>query len=184
MSYNLEYHKQLDRSHILPNLLEGAKNGVIAQFLSDVIISLLLNNENIVLNDIKISEISSYYASVASGMVVSVLYIFMDPFAVVVFSITTYAFVYDLIESLTKNKEFSINAVEIVFDSIVSILLIYAFDNTAHSQYYRYWQKRCLIEPTIQRTDRSRGQSIFFVVLVSTYSFLKISQDNNEEKAC
>ena len=50
MQYNLEYHKQLDRSHILPNILEGAKTGVASQFLSDVIISLLLFNESIVLD--------------------------------------------------------------------------------------------------------------------------------------
>lgn len=177
MPYNLEYHKQMNRSHILPNMLSGARAGVYTQFLSDVILSLLLFNENIVVKDIRISEISSYYAAIASGMVASVLYIYMDPFAVVLFSITTYAFVFNLVSSKINNTEFRLRPREIIFDAGVSILLLYAFDPTAHSQYLRYTQKRHLIEPTIPRSDRTSFQSVFFIVLVSTYGFLK-TQDN------
>lgn len=45
MPYNFEYHVRLDQSHILPNILKGAQTGVISQFISDIIISLLFFNE-------------------------------------------------------------------------------------------------------------------------------------------
>ena len=41
MQYDLEYHKSLDRSHILPNILQGAQTGIFSQFISDIILSLL-----------------------------------------------------------------------------------------------------------------------------------------------
>lgn len=175
--YDLEYHKRLDKEHILPNILNGAKFGVISQFFSDIVISLLLSNELIIIEDIKISEVSAYYASVASGMMAGLLSIYLDPFAMVLFTITTYAYVFNFFEIILNNAEFSIKPKEIVFDTLVSIILLYAFDPTAHSQYLRYKQKRNLIEPTIGRSDRSLGLSIFFIILVSTYGFLKIQDD-------
>ena len=38
MNYDLEYHKNLDKSHILPNILKGAQMGIISQFLADIIL--------------------------------------------------------------------------------------------------------------------------------------------------
>lgn len=177
--YNLEYHKALDRSHILPNLLNGAKMGILSQFLSDIILSILLYNETIIVNDIKISRISSYYAAVASGITYSVLAIFMDPFAIVLFSNVAYSYVLNLVNSELDNIDFSIRPKEIIFDSGISILLLYAFDPTAHNQYKRYWQKRCGIEPTIKRSDRNMGLMIFFIILTNTYGFLKIQNNNS-----
>lgn len=181
MPYNIEYHKALDRSHILPNLLNGARMGILSQFLSDIILSLLLFNQDIVIKDIRISRISSYYAAVASGITYSVLAIFMDPFAIVLFSNAAYSYVLNLVNSELDNTDFNIRPREIIFDSGVSILLLYAFDPTAHSQYRRYWQKRCGIEPTIKRSDRNIGLMIFFIVLTNTYGFLKIVNPTNGE---
>lgn len=185
--YDLEYHKRLDREHILPNILNGAKFGVISQFLSDIILSLLLSNELIVIEDIKLSEVSAYYASVASGMMGGLLSIFLDPFAMVLFTIITYAYVFNFFEIILNNAEFIVKPKEIIFDALVTIILIYCFDPTAHSQYLRYKQKRNLIEPTIKRSDRSLGLSIFIIILVSTYGFLKtqnnlISSSNNTKQ--
>ncbi|MGM9969525.1 MAG: hypothetical protein ACI35S_03910 [Anaeroplasma sp.] len=183
MPYDLEYHKMLDRSHILPNLMNGAIAGIASQFISDFIISLLLFNEEIIIEDIQISEIEAYYAAVASSIVASVLSIYMDPFAVVLLSTTTYAFVLDFLTTKIKNTESTLKASEIIFDTGVAIILIYAFDRNAHSQYLRYQQKRHFIEPTIPRRDRSSFESIFFIVLVSTYSFLKIDQSATNQQA-
>lgn len=180
MNYNLEYHKQLNRSHILPNLLAGARNGVYSQFLSDIILSLLLFNQQLVITDIQISEISAYYAAVASSMLAAVLYIFMDPFAVVLFSTATYAFVFNLVSSHKNKTEFILRPREIVFDAALTIILLYVFDPTAKSQYLRYQQKRHFIEPTIPRRDRNSGLTIFFIVLVATYGFLKRTNPQNE----
>lgn len=181
--YNLEYHRQLNRSHILPNILEGAKVGILSQFVSDVVLSLLLYNEALVIEDIEISEVPAYYASVASGMMVGFLSIYMDPFAVALFSTATYAYVFALMDTLINGVEFNPKPVELIFDTGVSILLIFAFDSTAHNQYLRYEEKRHFIEPTHPRMDRNIGQNIFIIVLVSTYGFLKVQEEQNEENS-
>ena len=173
MNYNLEYHKNLNKSHILPNFIKGAQSGITSQFLSDIFISLLLYNEDIIINDIKISEVPAFYAATASGITLSVLSIYLDPFALVLFSTISYAFVFNLIDSNINNKEFNITPREIIFDTIISIILIYSFDPTAKNQFLRYQEKRHYIEPHYQRMDRNNAQAIFFIVLVSTYNYLK-----------
>lgn len=180
--YDLEYHKQMNKSHILPNLLAGAKAGVISQFVSDIVISIFSSNEKIVIEDIQISEIASYYGAIASGMIGSFLAIYMDPFAFTLFSTVTYAFVYNLVSSQINNTEFNLNPSEMIFDTGVSLILIYSFDNTAHNQYLRYQEKRHLIEPIHKRMDRNTGQNIFFIVLVNAYGFLKINNKKNIEE--
>ncbi|MDE5566263.1 MAG: hypothetical protein K2I77_04685, partial [Anaeroplasmataceae bacterium] len=123
MTYNLEYHKQLDRSHILPNMLNGAKTGVISQFLSDFFLSLFLYNEQLVVEDIKVSGVASYYASVASGMLAGVLIIFLDPIALVAFTTITYGFVLEIAEYIITGDEITLTPVEDIFDIGVSVIL-------------------------------------------------------------
>lgn len=181
MQYNIEYHKQLDRSHILPNILSGAKTGIISQFLSDLFLSLLLYNEKIVIQDIKISSTPAYYASVASGMLAGLLIIFLDPFAVVAFTTIVYGFVFELADKIINDNPIELTPIEDVFDIGVSILLLYSFDPTAKSQYLRYSQKRHYIEPNIPRRDRDIRMIIFFSVLLSTYGFLKVTDSSNPD---
>lgn len=183
MQYNLEYHKQLDRSHILPNILNGAKTGIISQFLSDFFISLLLYNEYIVLEDIRISSTPAYYASVASGMIAGFLIIYLDPIALVAFTTITYGFVFEIADAIINDDPIELTPVEDVFDMGVAVILVVCFDPTARSQYLRYSQKRHFIEPTIPRRDRDLTLTIFFSVLLSTYGFLKISSGNLEEES-
>ncbi len=181
MQYNLEYHKQLDREHILPNILNGAKTGVISQFLSDFFFLFFLFNETIVINDIQISTVPAYYASVASGMLAGLLIIYLDPIAVVAFTTIAYGIVFEIVDYLTNEDPVELTPVEDVFDIGVSMLLIILFDPTARSQYLRYEQKRHYIEPTIGRRDRDLTMTVFFSVLLSTYSFLKLTTNQQEE---
>ena len=102
MQYDLEYHKNLDRSHILPNILQGAQTGVFSQFLSDIILSILLYNEQIIIEDIKISELPSYYAATASGIMASFLSIYLDPIDLIAFTTITYGYVYECKSSWQK----------------------------------------------------------------------------------
>ncbi|MDE7264631.1 MAG: hypothetical protein K2N64_08240 [Anaeroplasmataceae bacterium] len=182
MQYNLEYHKQLDRSHILPNVLEGAKTGVISQFLSDIFISLFLFNEAIIIEDIKISTIPAYYASVATGMLAGLLIIYLDPIAVVAFTTVFYDFIFELVDYHLNDDPIELTPVEETFDIGVTMLLIILFDPTARHQYLRYSQKRQLIEPTLQREDRSPTLAIFITVLSSTYNFLKLQSEQQENE--
>lgn len=167
----------MNKKHVIPNVFQGFYMGILSQFIADIVLTLLTNEYEIVTNDIKVSEIASYYAASASGAIASFLSIYLDPFAVVLFSTFTYAYVFEHISNKTTNKNIEIVPEEIIFDSGVIILLIYAFDPVAHNQYLRYQQKRHFIEPTYQRMDRSMAQSIFFIVLVNTYGFLKIPKN-------
>ena len=45
--YDLKYHKALNRSHILPNILNGAKSGIYSQFIADIVVSVLLYQNQI-----------------------------------------------------------------------------------------------------------------------------------------
>ena len=60
------------------------------------------------------------------------------------------------------------------------MILVVVFDPTARHQYLRYQQKRRFIEPTLGRQDRSPTMAIFITVLTSTYNFLKIQSDQEE----
>lgn len=181
MPYNLEYHKQLDRSHILPNILKGAQTGVISQFLSDIFISLFLFNEEIIIEDIQISTVPAYYASVATGMLAGLLIIYLDPIAVVAFTTVFYDFIFEIVDYHLNEDPIEITPVEETFDIGITMLLIVAFDPTARHQYLRYEQKRHFIEPTLQREDRSPTLAIFITVLTSTYNFLKLQSEQQED---
>lgn len=180
MQYDLEYHKQLDRQHILPNILQGAQTGILSQFLSDIFISLFLYNDQIFFEDINISPTASYYASVASGMMAGLLVIFIDPIALVAFTTITYGVTYEIADKIITGDEITFTPVEDIFDIGLSIILVFLFDPAARSQYYRYQQKRHFIEPSIPRRDRTLSNTIFFSVLLSSYGFLKLT---NQEKA-
>lgn len=172
MNYEYEqYIKQLNKSHILPNILNGAKSGITSQFIADIIISFLVLNESTIIEDIKISGIASYYASVASGMMASFLSTFMDIYALTIISSITYVYVFELIELIIYNNEIELDSEDIVLDVSTSLLLIYAFDPVAHNQYLRFKEKKKHILPEHQRMDRTISQNIFIIVLVNTYTF-------------
>lgn len=180
MQYDLDYHIKLDQSHILPNILNGAKTGVFSQFLSDIIISLLLFNEEIIIEDIQISDTPAYYAAVASGMIAGFLSIFMDPIALVAFTTITYGYVFELADYIINDNEIELTPKEDIFDIGITVLFVVLFDPVARHQYLRFNQKRHLIEPTLERRNRSIGTTIFISVFSSTYGFLKLANRNEK----
>lgn len=180
MQYDLDYHIKLDQSHILPNILNGAKTGVFSQFLSDIIISLLLFNEEIIIEDIQISDTPAYYAAVASGMIAGFLSIFMDPIALVAFTTITYGYVFELADYIINDNEIELTPKEDIFDIGITVLFVVLFDPVARHQYLRFNQKRHLIEPTLERRNRSIGTTIFISVFSSTYGFLKLTNRNEK----
>ncbi len=182
MQYNLEYHKQLDRSHILPNILNGAQTGVVSQFLSDIFISLFLFNESIIIEDIQVSTLPAYYASVATGMLTGLLIIYLDPIAVIAFSTVFYDYVFEIVDYWMNDDPIELTPVETTFDIGLTTILVILFDPTARHQYLRYEQKRHFIEPTLGREDRTATITIFITILTSTYNYLKLVSRNEEEK--
>jgi len=182
MQYDLEYHKSLDRSHILPNILQGAQTGIFSQFISDIILSLLLYNEQIIIEDIKISQLPSYYAAMASGIIASFLSIYLDPIALIAFTTITYGYVFEISDYIINNNEITLTPAEDVFDIGITILFVVLFDPVARHQYLRFSQKRHLIEPTLERKNRSLGLTIFITVFTSTYGFLKLTSKEKDEK--
>lgn len=175
MTYDLNYHINLDKSHILPNILNGGYMGIVSQFISDIVLSVLLFNESIIITDIKISNISSYYASITVGMLAGILIIYLDPIATIIITTIFYNYSFKLFENIINNKQINFTPASDIFDAGIGVLILWAFDPTAKQKYYRYQQKRHFIEPTIPRKDRSLGLIIFFSILNSTYGWLKSS---------
>ena len=149
--------------------------GILSQFLSDIFLSLLLYNNEIITYDIKISELPSYYAATASGMMAGFLSIYIDPIALIAFSTITYGYVYEYADLIINNNEIEITPVEDIFDIGIVALFIILFDPTARHQYLRFKQKRNFIEPTLKRIDRPFTLTIFITVFTSTYGFLKLT---------
>lgn len=172
MERNISFYKEQDKSHIIRNLLSGAKAGIISQFIADTFISILLYNEAIVIEDIRVSQIPSYYASVASGITVAVLAIYMDPFAVVLFSTVAYEYVFNTVSKYLNNEIIEFDSKDVILDSVVVIVLIYLFDPVAHNQYLRYKEKRFMNNPIHRRMDRSMALTIFFIILTNSYNFV------------
>ena len=182
MQYNLEYHKALDRSHILPNVMKGAYTGVASQFISDIILSLLLFNNEIIVKDVQISHISHYFASVLTGMLAGLLIIYIDQIALIAVTTIFYNYANTFVNKLITCEELDIRPIEFTFDALIAMFLVALFDPTAKCQYYRYQQKRHFIEPTIPRTDRPLTLVIFFSILTSTYGFLKLTNQTTDEE--
>lgn len=178
MQYNLEYHIKLDQSHILPNILKGAYFGIFSQFIADIVISLLTYNNEILKKDINISEISSYYASVASGMIAGFLSVFIDPIALVPFAAITYDYIYELADYIINDDDIKFNPQESIFDIGVIIIFVVLFDPTTRHQYLRFKQKRCHVEPNLPRKNRTLATTIFISVFTSTYGFIKTNNQN------
>ena len=143
--YDLKYHKALNRSHILPNILNGAKSGIYSQFIADIVVSVLLYQNQIIEKDIIVSEISSYYAAVASGMLSGFLIIYMDPFATAIFSSIAYTFVFEIVEYQTINDPIELDAEEIISDEFLTrelsvvtpILRLFLIENFIITDYNR-----------------------------------------------
>lgn len=180
MQYNLEYHKALNRSHILPNVMKGAYTGVASQFISDIVLSILLLNNAIIIEDIQISHISHYFASVLTGMLAGFLIIYIDQIALVALTTIFYNYANQFMNNLITNEALDIRPIEFTFDAMIGVLFVALFDPTAKLQYYRYQQKRHYIEPNIPRTDRSLTIVIFLTILTSTYGFLKLTNQQNK----
>lgn len=182
MQYNLEYHKALNRSHILPNVMKGAYTGVGSQFISDIVLSVLLFNNEIIIKDIQISNISNYFASVLTGMLAGFLIIYIDQIALIAITTIFYNYINRFVNTLITKEDLNIRPIEYSFDALIAVMFVVLFDPTAKLQYYRYQQKRHFIEPTIPRTDRNLTLVIFFSILTSTYGFLKLTNQQSEEK--
>ena len=157
--------------------------GVFSQFLSDFFLSVLLFNNTIIINDIKISSITNYYASVLTGMLAGLLIIYIDPIGAIAITTIFYNYADRFMHLLISNEDLNLKPIEYTFDASISVLLIALFDPTAKSQFYRYQQKRNFIEPTIPRTDRTLGLVIFFSILTSTYGFLKLDNPTEEKNS-
>ena len=152
--------------------------GILYQFISDIILSLLLYDDKIIETDIQVSETQSYIASTASGMMAGFLSIYLDPIALVAFTSITYGYAYEIADYLIKNDPITPTPREDVFDIGITILFVILFDPTAIYQYNRFKQKRHHIEPTLPRRNRSMSISIFITVFTSTYGFLKLTTKN------
>lgn len=167
--YDVNYHKAMKRAGLTKAFANGVGIGIISQFFADIIYSLL--NDNITKTDIVISDISLYYASASAGAIAGILGPFMDRFAVVAFSTTTFVFVNNIMDDITNKKEFNIDSQGLIFDILLTEIVIYCFDKKAINDYYNHYFDRKMIEHPKYNSDKTSFEFLFVLAIVNLLNF-------------
>ena len=86
---------------------------------------------------------------------------------------------YEIADNIINNNDIKLTPQEDIFDIGITMLFVILFDPTARHQYLRFKEKRHMIEPTLERQNRTLSITLFITVFSSTYGFLKLTSNNN-----
>ncbi len=177
--YDIEKHKVEKRKKIPNAITRGAINGIISQFIADVIVSIFFAEDSILIEDVNISTIPAYYAAVAAGMVGATLSLYMDKIAVTVFTTTVYAYVFNLMLDKTGESEFDLNSMDIISDIMISTILIYTLIPSTKDDYYKHCLERHCIESN--RVVEDDNFLILKLVIIIVNTFIQSAQRKQDE---
>lgn len=147
----------------LTNILEGIKSGITSQFISDIIISLLAYKDEIITTDIRISSTTSYISSTITGGITGLLSLYLDPLAIIPFSIITYNYSYEIFDYIINKDEITITPIDDIFDIGAITILVALFDPNAIKNYKNK-----------TNTKRTISVEIFIAVFINTYFYIRI----------
>ena len=167
--YDINYKKLMKRKDLPTRFANGVGIGLISQFFADTLFSLL--SDNITKTDIVISDISLYYAAAAAGAMGGILGPYMDRFAIVAFSTVTFAYVNNLVDDLTGNDKFYLSTEDIVFDIIVTIIVVYMIDDKSINDYWNHYYERHMIDHPRYNSDRTSFEFLFILTIVNLLNF-------------
>lgn len=125
-------------------------------------------------------NIPTYYAAAASGGIGAFSGVFMDRFAVNAITNTTFTTTNNFVDSKINETEFDITTQELVFDIIITEILIYLFDPTAKADYENHYFERHHLAHEHERTNKTIWQTIFIVVITNTYFSFKNSSKSRQ----
>lgn len=167
--YDIEGKKREKREKRFPSFATGMITGVIIQFLGDVIFSTIYSGNSVIEEDIEISSVPEYYAAAISGGITGFISLYMDRFAVAFFSNVTYAFTNNFIAAQLNETEFDIAGDQIIFDIIVTEIILYLFDRTSVNDFINHRNERLCINTAPLDADKSIFDIIFIVFITNTY---------------
>lgn len=171
--YDVNYHKMKKREGLPIGFANGVGIGLISQFFADIIFSLI--SDNVLETDVIISDISLYYAAASAGAIAGILGPFMDRFAIVFFSVVTFAFVNNYVQYLRGRRDFDLTNEDIIFNIIVTIVVIYCFDKKAIPDYLNHYYERHCVDHPRYNSDKSSFEFLFILCISNliNFAFLK-----------
>lgn len=163
------YNNRVKLKNLPKKLANGVGIGIISQFFADIIFTIVTSN--IVLGDIIISDVSLYYGAASAGLITAYLAPFLDKFAIVPFSVITFAYVNNLVDSLSNENDFYIDEQNIVFDIIVTEIVLFLSDRTAVPDYYNHLYERKYHQNPHLNTDKTSFEFLFILMLSNLIGF-------------
>ncbi len=175
------YSYRFKLKNLPKKLANGVGIGLISQFFADIIFTIATSN--IILGDILISDISLYYGAASAGLITAYLAPFLDKFAIVPFSVITFAYVNNLVDSLSKDNDFYIDEQNIVFDIIVTEIVLFLFDRTAVPDYYNHLYERKFHQNPHLNADKTSFEFLFILMITNLIGFYDLNSIKKKEDA-
>ncbi len=175
------YNNRVKLKDLPKKLANGVGIGIISQFFADIIFTTVTSN--IVLGDIIISDVSLYYGAASAGLITAYLAPFLDKFAIVPFSAITFAYANNLVDSLSNENDFYIDEQNIVFDIIVTEIVLFLSDRTAVPDYYNHLYERKFHQNPHLNTDKTSFEFLFILMLSNLIGFYDFGSKKNKEDA-
>ncbi len=162
--------RSLEKREKIPKSISvGIMNGVIAQFLADLFFSLFFNDESILENDIEISPATQYYAAVAAGAIGGYGSLYLDRFAIVALTNTTYVFVNNYISSMLNETEFDLSTEDLIFDIIATVVILLLFDKKATNDFINHYNEKHGIMTRPLDTKKTAGEAVFISIITNAF---------------
>ncbi len=169
----LEKRRQNKKDNAYKFFYASISGALIAQFASDIFFSFFFTQENVLKDDIKVSTISSYYAAIATGVLIGISGQYLDRFALIVLTTVVYALVFDYMNALLGLEEFKIDAFNSTFDVLAGIILIYLFDPKAKNDYINHKNERLMLNKEKLDADKTVMDTIIVIVVINAYAGFK-----------
>lgn len=141
---------------------------MISQFLADIIFSLV--DDNILKTDVIVSEVSIYFGTTATAIVIFALPENVDRLETIVISIVTYNYFTALAQN-DFDLDFEIDAKEIVFTIILVELFTITFDKKSLNDYINKYNQRHHIVAPLRKTDKNSFEFLFIIFISNLIAY-------------
>lgn len=159
---------------IKDSITDSVIGALIAQFSVDIFFSIFFSEDNIIIDDIREPDTSLYYAAIVSAIVVALTNKYLDRIATIILGTTFFSITNNIMSYIiTDSTKYDINTIDLIFDIIASIILVYLFDPKAKYDYINHKNFRRGNPYRIPNSDRSTLDIIIIIIVLNTYSGLK-----------
>ncbi|MGM9971262.1 MAG: hypothetical protein ACI35W_02500 [Anaeroplasmataceae bacterium] len=166
-------YDDFDKKTTEERLTEAIIGALLAQFSVDIFFSIFFTDNNIIIDDIRETDIALYYGALASGIVVGLSNKYLDRIGTIFLATTFFAIANNTVNYFLNEEEYDIDSEDLIFDIIASVILVYLFDPKAKYDYINHYNYRHHIPYRLPNTERSLLDIIIIIVVLNTYSGIK-----------